>query len=233
MRSRPLALGGLAVGAVLALVAGSRAWWRASGTGVSVGFTGTTTTAGLAQALALVVLAGALLGLVLKARGRRVLGVLLALAGAGAVVVGVSRPRPASGTVQSRVLEVSLADQFALVGTAWPFVYAAAGALVLAAAVLMAVTAPRWPARAARFERPGQEGQAGSTPVARSDDPATLWRSLDRGLDPTLDEPPGPTPTDPSTEQAAADRSGGAGVHGPGPRVTMSARAAARDDEPT
>lgn len=221
MRSRPLALGGLAVGAVLALVAGSRAWWRASGTGVDVGFTGTETTGGLAQALALVVLAGALLGLVLRARGRRVLGVLLALAGAGAVAVGLTRPRPASGTVQSRVLEVSLADQFALVGTPWPYVYAAAGAAVVAAAVLMTATAARWPSRAARFERPGQEGQAGSTPATRSDDPATLWRSLDRGVDPTLDEP------------APSDPAGRGGVQEPGARVTMKPRAPARTDEPT
>ncbi|SDU89317.1 trp region conserved hypothetical membrane protein [Microlunatus sagamiharensis] len=226
MRARPLALAGLAVGAVLALVAGSRSWWRASGTGVDVGFSGTETTAGLAQALALVVLAGALLGLVLRARGRRVLGVLLALAGAGAVVVGLDRPRPASGTVESRVLEVSLADQFALVGTAWPFVYAAAGALVLAAALLMAVTAPRWPTRAARFERPGQEGQAGSTPSARSDDPATLWRSLDRGVDPTLDPTPDQGPA-PSAQGGRAD------VHDAASGVTMNPRASARTDEPT
>ena len=182
MRSRPLALAGLAVGAVLALVAASRAWWRAAGAGVSVAFPGTEATGGLAQALALVVLAGALLGLVLRSRGRRVLGVLLALAGAGVLVLGVLRPRPSSGTVQSRVLEVSLADQFALVGTAWPYVYAAAGAVVLAAAVLMTVTAARWPTRAARFER-----TAGAAVALNPDDPATLWRSLDAGVDPTAE----------------------------------------------
>ena len=88
-RLRSLALGGLALGAVLALVAGSRAWWRAAGTGVSVAFTGTEATGGLAQALALVALAGVLLALVLRARGRRVLGGLLLLAGAGALVLGL------------------------------------------------------------------------------------------------------------------------------------------------
>ena len=101
---------------MLALVAGSRAWWRAAGTGVSVAFTGTEATGGLAQALALVALAGVLLALVLRSRGRRVLGVLLVLAGAGAVVLGLLRPRPASGAVRTRVLEVSLADSFALAG---------------------------------------------------------------------------------------------------------------------
>ncbi|MGI3781584.1 MAG: Trp biosynthesis-associated membrane protein [Janthinobacterium lividum] len=195
-RLRGLALGGLAVGAVLALVSGSRAWWRAAGTGVSVAFTGTETTGGLAQALALVVLAGALLGLVLRSRGRRVLGVLLVLAGAGVLVLGLTRPRPAAGTVQSRVLEVSLADQFALLGTAWPYAYAAAGLVVLAAAGLMALTAARWPSRAARFERPpaGQPARS-EQPVPsgadadadgqREEDPASLWRLQDAGVDPT------------------------------------------------
>lgn len=211
-RLRLLALGGLAVGAVLALVAGSRAWWRAAGSGVSVVFTGTEASGGLAQALALVVLAGALLGLVLRSRGRRVLGVLLVLTAAGVVVLGLTRPRPAPGTVRSRVLEVSLADQFALVGTAWPYVYAAAGLLILAAAGLMALTAPRWPSRAARFERP----VAGTADSA--DEPAVVWRLLDAGVDPTADGSPA---------------SGRADVREPAPGVTMKPRVASRTDEPT
>lgn len=235
---RSLVLGGLAVGAVLALVSGSRAWWRAAGTGVSVAFTGTETTGGLAQALALVVLAGALLALVLRSRGRRVLGVLLVLTGVGVVVLGLTRPRPASGTVRSRVLEVSLADQFALVGTPWPFLYGAAGLLVVAAAVLMTLTAARWPSRAARFERPDvrqQPGQpprpTGQSPVAgadadgqREEDPASLWRLQDAGVDPTAQgdaaavEPP-------SSERVD--------VHEQPPGVTMSPRVVARTDEPT
>lgn len=219
MRSRPLALGGLAVGAVLALVAASRAWWRAAGTGVSVSFPGTEATGGLAQALALVVLAGALLGLVVRSRGRRVLGVLLALAGAGVVVLGVLRPRPSSSTVQSRVLQVSLADQFALVGTPWPYVYAAAGALVLAAAVLMTATAARWPTRAARFER-----SPGAAAAVDPDDPATLWRSLDAGVDPTTEG------------DAAGGSSDGPGAREAGSGVTMRSReprTTAGTDEPT
>jgi uncharacterized membrane protein (TIGR02234 family) len=221
---RLLALGGLAVGAVLALVAGSRAWFRAAGTGVSVAFTGTEASAGLAQALALVVLAGALLGLVLRSRGRRVLGVLLVLAGAGVVVLGVSHPRPSSSTVQSRVLEVSLADQFALEGTPWPYVYGVAGLLVVAAATLMTVSAGRWPSRAARFERP-VAGAAQTTTgtlgagALSEDDPAALWRQLDAGLDPTAAEDPEPS------ERAV--------VHESPSGVTMKPRATARTDEPT
>jgi uncharacterized membrane protein (TIGR02234 family) len=233
---RSLALGGLAVGAVLALVAGSRAWWRAAGSGVSVAFTGTEASGGLAQALALVALAGALLGLVLRSRGRRVLGVLLVLAGAGVVVLGLTRPRPASGTVRSRVLEVSLADQFALVGTPWPYVYAAAGLLVVAAAGLMALTAGRWPSRAARFERPeplapGQAAQPGRPTVQRApadagaeEDPASLWRLQDAGVDPTA-RADGAAGGSPSSERAD--------VHEQPLGVTMKPRVPTRTDEPT
>lgn len=241
-RLRSAALGGLAVGAVLALVTGSRAWWRADGTGVSVAFTGTEASGGLAQALALVVLAGALLGLAVRSRGRQVLGVLLVLAGAGVLVLGLSRPRPASQTVRSRVLEVSLADQFALVGTPWPYVYATAGLLVLAAAGLMALTASRWPSRVSRFERPPAPGPTAAGPEAAStadagsvptpdrpgeDDPASLWRLLDAGVDPTAAE--GETGEQPDGGRSSAK----AVVQEQPPGVTMKPRAAARTDEPT
>lgn len=237
-RLRGLALGGLALGAVLALVAGSRAWWRAAGTGVSVTFTGTEATGGLAQALALVALAGVLLALVLKRRGRRVLGVLLVLTGAGAAVLGLVRPRPASGAVRTRVLEVSLADSFALTPSAWPYVYALAGLLVLAAALLMTLSAGRWPSRVARFERPGA-GQVPGAGVAadlpRDDDPAALWRLLDAGVDPTTVPDPAPGDAD-HTADEQDDRAGSsrrADVHEHPPGVTMKPRVPSRTDEPT
>lgn len=227
---RLLALAGLAVGAVLALVAGSRGWWRAAGTGISVSFTGTESTGGLAQALALVVLAGVLLALVLKSRGRRVLGVLLLLTGAGVVVLGLTRSRPSTATVQSRVLAVSLADQFALLGTPWPYVYAFAGLVVLGAAGTMALTARRWPSRTARFERPGALGPGQTAPAAvaatgpGSDDPAALWRLLDAGVDPTAAAGEETDPVPPSGRAVVTEQPSG---------VTMKPRVASRTDEST
>ena len=50
-------------------------------------------------------------------------------------LLGALRVRPSADAVRTQVREVSLADQFALTGTAWPWVYAAAGVLVLAGAV--------------------------------------------------------------------------------------------------
>ena len=143
------------------------------------------------------------------------------------MVLGLTRSRPASGTVRSRVLEVSLADQFALVGTAWPYVYAAAGLLVLGAAVVMALTAARWPSRAARYERPGTTvpgapASAGAAAEAAgppgTDDPAALWRLLDAGVDPTAE---------------ATASSARAVVREQPPGVTMKPRVASRTDEPT
>jgi uncharacterized membrane protein (TIGR02234 family) len=188
VRTRAL-LPGLA-GAALALLAGAQSWWRARSEGTSVAFSGSETTAGLSQALGVVALAGWLLVLVLRRRGRRALGVLTALTGAAiAVLGGLNRP-PNTATVQTGVRQVSLADQFALASSAWPYVYAAAGLLVLAGGVLVATTASRWPQRADRFSR-----AAATARVSAEDDPSAVWRAQDAGLDPTTAPEPAPAAT--------------------------------------
>lgn len=179
LRTRAL-LPGL-VGGVLALVTGAQAWWRATGEGVAVAFTGTESTAGLSQALGVVALAGWLLVLVLHTRGRRVVAVLLALTGLGIVGVGVLRQRPSAGTVRSSVREVSLADSFDLVPAVWPYAYAVAGLLVLACGLAVLRTAPRWPSRADRFSRTAERAAA----TTAEDDPSEVWKAQDAGLDPT------------------------------------------------
>lgn len=180
---RTLAYAGLLLGGGLGVVAAAQPWWRAVGQDLSVKITGVEATGGLSQALAVVTLAGALLILVLKSRGRRVVGVVLTLAGLGIVVVGALRVRPSSDAVLTQVRAVSLADQFALDPTPWPWVFATAGALVCAGAVLTAVTAGRWPTRADRFARSDRPAH----PVAADDEPVDVWRALDAGLDPTVD----------------------------------------------
>lgn len=171
----------LLVGAGLGFVASAQPWWRATGDGAAVTFSGSDVTGGLCQALAAVALAGVLLVLVLRVRGRRILSVALALTGVGMIVTGALQSAPDADTVRSRVRQVSLTDQFALSTTAWPWVYATAGLLVLTGAVLLWWGAPRWVARVSRFER--------TTPAAAdlSDDPARAWKDLDAGLDPTTD----------------------------------------------
>jgi Tryptophan-associated transmembrane protein (Trp_oprn_chp) len=209
LRGRALVPGLL--GGVLALVTGAQPWWRASGDGVAVSFSGTETTAGLAQALGVVALAGWLLVLVLGTRGRQVLGALLVLVGTGIVLVGALRPQPSAAAVRSQVREVTLADQFALTPTGWSYGYAAAGLLVLAGGVLVLLTAARWPQRGDRFSR--------ATPVATtaSDDPADVWRAQDAGLDPTVASGPGPLSHDGNVTEVTPD------VHQGSIRETMGA----------
>ena len=124
MRSRALAFGCLLLGGGLALVGSAQPWWRAVGEGVVVKFSGTQATGGLSQALAIVALAGTLLMLALRTRGRRVIGALLLLVGAGIAVVGGLRLQPSADAVRSQVREVSLADAFHLSATVWPWVFA-------------------------------------------------------------------------------------------------------------
>jgi uncharacterized membrane protein (TIGR02234 family) len=169
---------------LLALVCTAQPWWQAAGGGAEVAFTGTEATTGLSQALAVVALAGTLLVLVLRAKGRRVVAVLLAAVGVGLTLVGTLRVPPGSDTVRSRMREVSLVDQYALSPTGWPWVFAVAGVLVVLGAGALLVGAPHWSSSAARFERPASPD--GGEPIADlSEDPAALWKALDAGIDPT------------------------------------------------
>ena len=113
MRSRAVAYAALVAGGVLALVASAQS-------------------AGLSRALALAGLAGALLMLALRARGRQIIGGALGLLGLGIVAAGVT---------------VALAGP-----DRWVIGYAVAGALVATGGVLTLLTSPRWPSRAERFE---------------------------------------------------------------------------------
>lgn len=200
MSGRSLAFGILLAGAALALVAGSQPWSRATSGPVSVAFSGNQVTGGLTQTLALTVLAGTLLMLVLRVRGRRTVGALLGLVGVGPVLVAVFEREPSPTLVREQVLNLSLLDSVVLRSTVWPWAYAAAGALMLAGGVLTVLRSGRWPARTDRFRRD-------AAPAAvRLDDPAGMWQAMDAGLDPTTApaesaEPEG-TPADRS---AAAD----------------------------
>jgi MFS family permease len=113
MRSRAVAYTALLVGGVLALVAAAQG-------------------AGLSQALAAAALAGAVLMLALRVRGRQVVGGALALLGIGVVVAGVV---------------AAAADP-----DPWRITYAVAGALVTSGGVVTLVTSRRWPSRVERFE---------------------------------------------------------------------------------
>jgi hypothetical protein len=138
VRSRAVAYAALVAGGILALVASAQS-------------------AGLSRALALAGLAGALLMLALRARGRRIIGGALALLGLGIVATGVTAALPG--------------------GDRWAIGYALAGALVATGGVLTLLTSPRWPSRAERFETRDEPvdlwraQDAGLDPTADPDDP--------------------------------------------------------------
>jgi uncharacterized membrane protein (TIGR02234 family) len=187
MRSRALAFGCLLIGGSLALIGSGQPWWRAAGEGVVLKFSGTQATGGLSQALAILALAGTLLLLALRTRGRRIIGALLALVGVGLAVVGGLGLRPSADAFGSQVRQVSLADT--LSATVWPRIFLGAGVLVTIGAVLTVITVRTWPSRSDRF-RPG----SGRSEGPASDDPAELWKAMDAGLDPTTDTAKVPYP---------------------------------------
>lgn len=178
-RERALVFAALGVSGLGGLVMAGRPWWRAVGAGVNVPLSGTTGSAGLTQALAIVLLAGGLLGLTLRARGRRVLAALLVLAALGMLAYGAAAPVPSADAVAAKVQTVSLAASYKVARTPWSAVYAACGLLAAAAAGTMLVRARRWPARPDRF------APSPSVAIGPDPDPLRLWRALDAGVDPT------------------------------------------------
>jgi len=136
--------------------------------------------------LALVALAGT--GALLATHGwvRRLLGGLLALAGAGVV----------AGSIAGRSgLDVGRAS------SAWPVLCAIGGAIIVAGGVTAARLGHRWPGMSSRYERrpvPARDTRAGdpsdpsaasgSEPAGTPLEPAdhrAAWEALDRGDDPT------------------------------------------------
>lgn len=174
---RALTYAVLVGGVALAFIAGSQPWWHAVVPDDRVPLSGDVASGSLTQALALVSTAGLLLSLTLRVGGRRAVGAVLALAGAGMVGLGVARPRPSEQAVQDATRMVGLAVEATLEPTAWPWAYTGAGLLAVVGGVLLVVLSPRWGSRRSRFDR-------GPVEVDLSD-PTAIWKALDAGVDPT------------------------------------------------
>jgi uncharacterized membrane protein (TIGR02234 family) len=160
----------------------------------------------LAGALALAGLACLAAVIATRSAVRRVAGAVLAALGAGAAVAAGAGVR-ASGvlaTAQANAAAGALGGsttggtspggashaiviagspgQAVMTGAPW---HAAAicGAVAIVLAGLATVwRGPRWPVMSARFDRPGQR------PRQRAADSASMWESLSRDLDPTVQE---------------------------------------------
>jgi uncharacterized membrane protein (TIGR02234 family) len=207
MRLRAVAFGCLLIGGALALVGSAQPWWRATGDGAALKFTGTQATAGLSQALAIVALAGTLLLLALRTRGRRVVGAILVLVGTGLALVGGLRLRPSPDAVRIQAHQASLADTFRLNTTTWPWIFAFAGVLIAVGGAVTMITAASWSSRSDRFQP-----RLNRTGPTTSEDSTELWKAMDAGLDPTADDHDTPTRDDPEVrDRSLGDTMGGTG----------------------
>ena len=191
-----------AAGAGLVLLAAGQPWARAV-TGGAAGPV-TVTAAGaevvpLVPGLGLLALAGSVALLATRRAGRRLVGAILAAAGAGiiaATIAGRAAPdaalREAAGVATGRIG----AAVSGVAGTGWPFPALTGGLLVLAVGLAATAAGPRWSVMSSRYERGAEPVPAGSAGAPASthegpDGPAPAtgrdtWTALDQGIDPTV-----------------------------------------------
>jgi uncharacterized membrane protein (TIGR02234 family) len=177
-RSLGIAVTGCVLGGAVALFAVGRVWLhytvprngladlRATATGHA--------TAGAAGTLALVVLAGVVVLPATRGLGRRVAGVLIALAGLGIGYVAVL-------TIASTTDQLDAPDASTYTdgrATAWPWIALVAGVVAIATGVFAALASGGWPAMGRRYEPAGAAKQRPATETS-------IWDRLDEGDDPT------------------------------------------------
>ncbi|MFD4695552.1 TIGR02234 family membrane protein [Streptomyces sp. NPDC058463] len=180
-----------AAGATVVLLASGQKW--AEGTAAVGGGTLPLTAdgqdvTGLPAALAVVGLAALVAVFAVRGGGRTIVAGLLALSGLGA---GLSSYAGASDSAAldekaARTTGNTSATIDALSHTAWPYVTAVGGLLILLAGLLALRYGSRWPAMSGRYERDGTPRPRKAAPAAPDPDrPEDLWKALDRGEDPT------------------------------------------------
>lgn len=179
-----------AAGATVVLLASGQKW--AEGTAAVGGGTLPLTAdgqdvTGLPAALAVVGLAALVAVFAVRGGGRTIVAGLLALSGLGA---GLSSYAGASDSAAldekaARTTGNTSATIDALSHTAWPYVTAVGGLLILLAGLLALRYGSRWPAMSGRYERDGTPRPRKAAPAPDPDRPEDLWKALDRGEDPT------------------------------------------------
>jgi hypothetical protein len=189
-RSRPRVLvaacAGLALAAGLLWIGGTAVWYRVTpAAGAPAALTGAQVAPWLGG-VALLALAG-IAGLVASGGVlRRVVGALLALAGAGVLAFSVpalSADPPASALPQPpHGGSVDDLRRQPAQGTPAPLLPAAGGLLLLGVGTLVAVRERSLPRLGARYAAPGERR-------VEQDPDRAAWQALDAGRDPTTDPP--------------------------------------------
>lgn len=158
---------------LLQLVVASLPWWHLVGDEGRIAVSGNLASAGVTQALAIIMAGSLLVTLSVGARGRRIIGAFIAVAQLAVVALGVSRPRPSDADLGSLLASGPMVGTSALQGAIWPWLYAALGALGVAGALWL-VRRP-----VTDSSRPVPDG------VVRLADSLDSWKAMDEGLDPT------------------------------------------------
>lgn len=142
---------------------------------------------GVPAALAIVGLAALVAVFAVRKAGRFAVAALLALSGAGIVAAALLGVNDASALDEqaAKASGDASATVAALSHTAWPYVAAAGGALILLAGLLALRYGRLWPAMSGRYERNGAPRPVRRPKAADPDRPEEMWKALDRGEDPT------------------------------------------------
>ncbi|XRQ02789.1 Trp biosynthesis-associated membrane protein [Actinomadura welshii] len=193
-RERGLAALLCAAGAGLVLLAAGRTWATVRAEDALTPLTQDLTggdLGGAAGALGWAGIAGLAALFATRGRARTAVGVLLALFGAGigyASAAAVRRSNVLSAAGDESPL-MSLGAGAAADVNLWWAVSVAGGVLLAAAGLVTAVRGRRWPGMSARYERAAPRGAAARDAAGGGDaeagDPSAMWKSLDRGEDPT------------------------------------------------
>lgn len=186
-RQMLIALGACALGAAVVLAVAGRTWAHvtlklpAPLPSSTVPLTGRQLH-GLPFALGIAGLAGVLAVIATRGVARLVVGALLVVFGAAtiaATIAAVGSPHvlataeAGSRTGRAGVGAVSVAP--------WWIGSVIGGALLVVGGALVAVRGRRWPGMSSRYDAPG------TRPAARGTPEATLWDTIERGEDPTVD----------------------------------------------
>jgi uncharacterized membrane protein (TIGR02234 family) len=161
----------------------------------------------LASALAIAALACLAAVIAARSLARRAAGVILAALGAGAAaaaavpvrasaVLAAARAQAAtggpggsttggtsSGGTAHVLIIAGAAGHAVMTGAPWRAAAVCGGVAIVLAGLATAWRGPRWPVMSARFDRE----RTASSRARASTDSATIWESLSRDLDPTLD----------------------------------------------
>ncbi|MET9291681.1 TIGR02234 family membrane protein [Streptomyces sp. NPDC003077] len=190
-RSLACALLAGAAGAALTLLASGRTWATATAALAQGDLPQTATgqdVTGVPGALAVVGLAALVAVFAVRKAGRVVVAALLALSGAGTVVAAVMGASDTAALREKAATAIGLsnAEVHGVSHTVWPWAAAVGGLLLLVAGVLALVRGRHWPAMSGRYERARGTARAPRRAAASDPDrPEELWKSLDRGEDPT------------------------------------------------